>query len=51
MGRNDKIEVVKHLEEQGFFLIKGAIKFIATKLNVSKYTIYNYLEKIRAQKL
>lgn len=50
MGREDKIEIVRQLEEQGFFLIKGAIKLIAAKLHVSKFTIYNYLEQIRAEK-
>lgn len=49
MGREDKIEIVRQLEEQGFFLIKGAIKLIAAKLHVSKFTIYNYLEQIRSK--
>lgn len=49
MGREDKIEIVKQLEEQGFFLIKGAIKLIAERLKVSKFTIYNYLEQIRSE--
>jgi predicted transcriptional regulator YheO len=49
MRREDKIEIVRQLEEQGFFLIKGAIKLIAEKLKVSKFTIYNYLEQIRSE--
>jgi predicted transcriptional regulator YheO len=49
MGKEDKIEVVRQLEEQGLFLIKGAIKLIAGKLNISKFTIYNYLDQIRSQ--
>ena len=49
MGRKDKIEIVRQLEDQGFFLIKGAIKLIAGRLNVSKFTIYNYLEQIRSE--
>jgi len=48
MVRADKIEIVRQLEEKGFFLIKGAVKLIASKLNVSKYTIYNYLEQLRS---
>lgn len=47
MGREDKIEIVRQLDEQGFFLIKGGIKLIAAKLKVSKFTVYNYLEQIR----
>ena len=50
MGREDKIEIVRQLEDQGFFLIKGAIKLIAGRLNISKFTVYNYLEQIRSEK-
>lgn len=50
MGKSDKIEIIRQLEDQGFFLIKGAIKFIANKLVVSKFTIYNYLDKIREER-
>jgi predicted transcriptional regulator YheO len=32
MERKDKIEIVGKLEDEGFFLIKGAIKLIAAKL-------------------
>jgi predicted transcriptional regulator YheO len=50
MGRKEKIEIVKQLDEGGYFLIKGAIKLLALKLNVSKYTIYNYLEQIHTER-
>ena len=49
MMRKDRIEIVKRLEGQGFFLIKGAIRLLAQKLNVSKFTIYNYLEHVRSE--
>jgi len=47
MSKEDKIEIIRQLEEQGFFLIKGAIKLIAGKLRISKSTVYTYLEQIR----
>jgi len=50
MGRRDKVDIVRQLDEKGFFLAKGAIKLIAAKLNVSKYTIYNYLEQVRVDR-
>jgi len=50
MGKSEKLNIVKRLEEQGFFLIKGGIKYIAKRLNVSKFTIYNYLDEVKAQK-
>ncbi|MFC5471170.1 transcriptional regulator [Cohnella suwonensis] len=46
---DEKIECVRKLEQKGTFLIKGAHEYIAAVLNVSKFTIYNYLQKIRAQ--
>lgn len=49
MGRGDRIEIVRQLEDQGFFLIKGALKLIAKKLKVSKFAIYNYLDQVRTQ--
>lgn len=51
MNKKDKIEIVRQLENQGFFLIKGSVKLIASKLNLSKYTIYNYLEQVRTNQL
>ena len=50
MRRRDKIEIVRQLENQGYFLIKEAVKFIAGKLNVSASTIYSYLQTIRSEK-
>jgi len=47
MHKDDRITIVAKLDEQGVFLIKGAVKVVAAKLNVSKYAIYNYLEAIK----
>lgn len=47
MTLEEKVECVRQLEEKGTFLIKGATDYVATVLGVSKFTIYNYLQKIR----
>ncbi len=47
MSLEEKVECVRQLEEKGTFLIKGATDYVATVLGVSKFTIYNYLQKIR----
>jgi predicted transcriptional regulator YheO len=44
MTREEKIQVVKTLEKQGAFLIRGAAEYIAKTLGVSRYTVYNYLD-------
>lgn len=48
MEKDDKVYIVKQLEDKGVFLIKGAIEYVANSLGVSRYTIYNYLDEIRA---
>jgi len=47
MNKEEKVNVVKKLNEQGAFLIKGAIDYVAKILCVSRYTVYNYLDEIR----
>jgi len=47
MGKEEKVNIVKDLDYQGAFLIKGAIDYVAKVLCVSRYTIYNYLDEIR----
>ncbi|WP_147532815.1 helix-turn-helix transcriptional regulator [Bacillus marasmi] len=49
LSLDEKIECVGMLEEKGAFLIKGSTEYLASVLGVSKFTIYNYLNKIRAQ--
>ena len=49
MQKDDKLEVVRHLQKKGVFLVKGNIDKIANKLNVSRYTIYNYLSEIKTE--
>ncbi len=47
MNKDEKVNIVKRLDDQGAFLIKGAIDYVAKVLCVSRYTIYNYLDEIR----
>jgi predicted transcriptional regulator YheO len=48
LDRNDRIAVVGKLDEQGIFQIRGAVPHIACALGVSRFTVYNYLDEIRA---
>jgi len=50
MSIDERVRFVGILEEKGAFMIKGAVDYIAALLSVSKYTIYNYLQKYRALK-
>ena len=44
----EKIACVDQLERKGTFRIKGAVDQVAMKMGVSKYTVYSYLQKVRA---
>ncbi len=48
MQKPEKLEIVRFLNDKGVFLIKGAVEEVAGQLNVSRFTIYNYLDEVRA---
>jgi predicted transcriptional regulator YheO len=43
MNRAQKIRLVHALQEKGAFKIKRAVTLVAERLNVSRFTVYNYL--------
>jgi len=49
MQKEDKIAMIRYLQKHGIFLVKDAIERIAEKLNVSRFTIYNYLSEIKPE--
>jgi predicted transcriptional regulator YheO len=49
LSRDEKIAVIKTLDEKGAFLIQGSVERVAEILGVTKQTIYNYLEVIRTE--
>ncbi|NBF06490.1 hypothetical protein GV819_29865 [Pseudomonas sp. Fl5BN2] len=49
MTKQHKLDAVRQMQERGVFIVKGGVEKAATALGVTRYTIYNYLEQIRAQ--
>lgn len=47
LNQYEKRSLIKNLDERGFFHMKGAITFIASKLSCSAATVYRYLSEIR----
>jgi hypothetical protein len=45
MTRSEKQQVVRFLDERGVFLIRKAVESTAERLGVTRFTIYNYLER------
>lgn len=48
--KEEKLGIVSHLDEKGVFLVKGAVEQVAAALGVSRYSVYNYLDEVRAAK-
>lgn len=46
MNKDEKMSFVKILDEKGVFLVKGAVDDLAEMLGVSKFTVYNWLDKV-----
>lgn len=47
LSRADKQAAVRRLDEQGAFLLRGAVDDVAHKMGVSRVTLYSYLNAIR----
>lgn len=50
LPREEKLNIIDQLDEKGVFLVKGAVDLVAAELGVSRYSIYNYIEEVRAKK-
>lgn len=50
MKRREKIELIQFMDKKGIFLMKGSIDKVAEKMNISKVTVYSYLDEIKKNK-
>lgn len=50
MSRDQKINLIRFMNDKGLFLIKGAADKVAERMNISKVTVYSYLDEIRKTK-
>lgn len=46
MKKAHKLAVVRDLEGRGFFTIRDSVELVAQRLDVSRFTIYNYLKEL-----
>lgn len=49
-SKQEKLQAIKALDEEGFFLLKGAVEALAEETGNTKYTIYSYLREVRGEK-
>lgn len=45
LSREDKQRAVRRLEERGAFTIRKSVEAVAEALEVSRFTVYNYLNR------
>lgn len=50
LTQEEKLWVVKELEEKGVFMLKGAVGYVSQKLCSSQASIYRYLSKVEKSK-
>lgn len=47
MKREDKVAIVRFMDQKGLFLIKGTAQKVAERLGISKVTVYSYLDEVK----
>ena len=50
LSRSKCVELVRFMDEKGIFLVKGAMDKVAELMEVSRVTIYSYLDEARGKK-
>lgn len=48
LNRQERVDLIRKLDEKGVFLVKGAVELIANRLGASKHTIYSYIDEARS---
>lgn len=48
LHRKHKLGIVERLEREGFFMMRDAVPQLAAALSVTRHSIYNYLNAVRA---
>ena len=49
LSQQEKLEIVRSLDQKGIFLVKGAIAELASVLQTTETTIYRYLNKLSVE--
>ncbi len=49
-SKAENLELIRALDDEGFFLLKGAVESYAKEAGKTKYTIYLYLREVRKAK-
>ena len=50
LQKEEKLCLVRALDDKGFFDVRGAVEQVAEELGVTNFTVYNYLKEIRGSR-
>ncbi|WP_085993985.1 helix-turn-helix transcriptional regulator [Oceanobacillus senegalensis] len=50
LRRDEKVEMIRFMQQKGIFLIRGTIDRVAEKMNISKVTVYSYMDEVKGKK-
>jgi predicted transcriptional regulator YheO len=50
MNKKDRLQVISYLEEHGILQMQKSVQTVARYLGISRYTVYNYLNELRAER-
>lgn len=50
LKRQGKIDLIKFMDDKGIFLMKGSVEKVSEKMEISKVTVYSYLDEIKKHK-
>ncbi|MDL2264097.1 PAS domain-containing protein [Synergistaceae bacterium OttesenSCG-928-I11] len=49
LSKSEKKEVVRSLIDKGFFMMKGAVDYVAGEMGNSKFTVYAYMREVEKE--
>lgn len=50
MHREEKLDMIRFMEQRGIFLMKGAVDQVGARMGVSRVTVYSYIDEVRGKK-
>lgn len=50
LGKRDRMRLVALMDQKNAFSFRKSVPFVASRLKVSRYTVYKYLDELAAQK-
>lgn len=49
LSQSDRVEIIRELNNNGMFLLKGAVATVAEVMGVSEPSVYRYLQKVKKE--